>query len=421
MSGTNSNQNPFATAGDGLGAGIDALFGDTGNAGAFEIMVNLDDIEIKAQVREEFDDEHNSLADLGRSLRRRQIQAILLRPTPAGSDKPYELVAGERRIRAARLEGLAELRARVEDMSDEEAKDLQFAENIHRLNLSQIEEAKKIQRDLDELGSTDAVLEKHHKSRSWLSKMLALLSLPEQTKRLVAENISADLEVIGAVKAVEKADPAEAKKLVDDLKKTRGKENAREKATAVKDKVKPPKNPREPKESKGSTPPATPKWLEEQRKKDEERAAKGSGQVATPKDREHEAPGPVEVFAGAKDDIGSNEVGSETPAQEDQATKPAVKDTLNRAYGLIFEHGTVPKMFLDTLQPEEKEQVSDWLRDFYDTGKQAKDVGRAVIQGFRNGQFAADGFEAFALVAFLHGADSEAKFDLVNILAGAKA
>ena len=52
-----------------LDAGIDSLFGDTGNPKEYEILVNLYDIEVDVQVREEFEDVENELADLGRSLR----------------------------------------------------------------------------------------------------------------------------------------------------------------------------------------------------------------------------------------------------------------------------------------------------------------------------------------------------------------
>jgi ParB family chromosome partitioning protein len=224
-----------------LGSGIDALFGNSGNPNEYEINVSLDDIEIEAQVREEFEDEENSLIDLGKSLLLCQIQAIAIRPNHAGKDKPYLLIAGERRYRAARLVGMMELRARVMDLSDSEAADIQFAENIHRKNLTQIEEAKRIQRDLDKLGSVEAVLEKHNKSRAWLSKILSLLNLPDQAKRLITENVSADLEVINTVKTIEKRDPVAAGALVEELKEGRGKVNARDKAAQVKDQVKPKK------------------------------------------------------------------------------------------------------------------------------------------------------------------------------------
>ncbi|WP_230957984.1 ParB/RepB/Spo0J family partition protein [Burkholderia diffusa] len=381
-----ATKNAFAGIGDMLAGGFDALLTSDEN----EMLLNLDDIEIVEQVREEFEDDENSLADLGRSLRKRQLQAIIVRPIEGGP-KPYRLVAGERRVRGARLEGLTQLRGRVIPMTDDEAEDAQLAENIHRKNLTQIEEAKKIQRDLDHLGSVEAVLEKHQKSRPWLSKMLALLHLPEQAKRLVAENVSADIEVINTVKTIEKANPKAAKALVDDLKATRGKSNAREKAAAVKDEVKPPKKPK---------------------------AAKSDGaNVATPKDRSAEEPGPVSAVAGTHAAASNDD--------EDQDEAPAAPafapvEALARAYTAIFEKGTSPKAALDKMKAEQREHCEGWLHSFYEAGVQAKDVSRAVIQGFRNGQFAADGHGAFALAAFLYGTDSEAKFSVLNVFGSVK-
>jgi ParB family chromosome partitioning protein len=365
-------ENAFAGAADIFGGGVDALFAS--NSDEYEALINVDDIEVVEQVREEFEDEENSLADLAASMKERGLlQAIVIRPIDGGP-KPFRLIAGERRYRAATLNGWEQIRARVlGPMTDEEAEDAQLAENIHRKNLTQIEEAKKIQRDLDRLGSVEAVLEKHQKSRAWLSKVLSLLSLPGQTKRLVTENISADLEVINTVKTVEKADPQAAKELVDDLKQTRGKANARDKAAAAKEQVKPSKNPKAP----------------------------AKGIVATTKDRSHEEPGGVEIFAGAK-----------------AGMRPM--DALANAYTLIFESGKSPKMIVDSMDAATRDDVETWLESFYHAGMHAKNAARDVIQGFRNGQFATDGDGAFALVAFLQGADSEAKFSLLNVLGAVK-
>lgn len=350
-------------------------------------MYKLADIEVEPQVREEFEDEDNSLDELGESLAKGQIQPILLRK---GRVKPYLLVCGGRRYLAGERKGLVELWGDYRpDMTDEEAERLQFQENIQRKNLTQIEEAKRIQRDLDALGSVEAVLEKHNKSRAWLSKILALLTLPEQAKRLVKESISADLEVINTVKTIEKADPSKAKALVDELKESRGKVNARAKAAAVKEEVKPKKE-----------------------KKDT------GGSVATPRDRSQEEPGQGQIFAGAKHED-EDEGDDQAPTS---AAPPALRpaETLGRAYTNIFEHSSSPKVVLEVLSDDERDSVEAWLLTFYEAGKQAKDTGRAVMQGFRNGQFACDGDGAFALVAFLHGADSGAKFSLLNILAAAK-
>lgn len=232
----NKPANAFSGLSDVLANGFDDMVSD---ADVPEIMIDLDDIAIDEQVRTEFEDEENSLTDLGESLKKRQLQAIVVRRIDG--PKPFKLVAGERRYRAARAVGLSQLRGKIFEMTDDEAEDAQLAENIHRKNLTLHEEARKIQRDLDKLGSVDAVLEKHNKSRAWLSKILALLDLPEQAKRLVAENISADLEVINTVRQIEKASPKAAHNLVNDLKAGRGTLNQREVSNAVKALVKPAK------------------------------------------------------------------------------------------------------------------------------------------------------------------------------------
>lgn len=373
----------FAGLGDMLAGGFDqSLMSDA----IPRTMYKLEDIEIEPQVREEFEDEENSLDELGESLAKAQIQPILLRK---GRLKPYLLVCGGRRFLAAERKGLVELWGDCRpDMTDEEAERIQFQENIQRKNLTQIEEAKRIQRDLDTLGSVEAVLAKHNKGRAWLSKILALLTLPEQAKRLVKENISADLEVINTVKTIEKANPQKAKALVDELRDSRGKVNARAKAAAVKEEVKPKKE-----------------------KKDT------GGSVATPRDRSQEDPGEGQIFAGAKADEDDDNQAPTSAAPP--ALAPA--ETLGRAYVNLFEFGASPKTLLDLMQPDERESVEAWLLTFYEAGKQAKDSARAVMHGFRNGQFACDGDGAFALVAFLHGADSGAKFNLLNILGTVKA
>jgi len=394
---TNTKPNAFSGAADAMGAGIDALFADQG---AQFSQIPLDMIEVKSQIREDFEDEENTLKDLAASIQARGVlQPILLRPTATG----YELIAGERRYRASKLAGLADIPAYIREMSDEEADDAQLAENIHRKNLTQIEEAKKIQRDLDRLGSVEAVLEKHQKSRPWLSKMLSLLSLPEQAKRLVTENVSADVEVINAVKTVEKADPLKAKQLVDDLKNTRGKSNAREKVAAVKEEVKPSKKQKEAKKNP-----------EKQKSFDATDMAQG-GTVATAKDRSQEAPSAGEIFAGAKTE-------PELAPSDETADGSGidVQNELNTVFLNIFEHGVNASMALEVMSDAVEDAVSAWLTNFYEAGKQSKDTGRAVVQGFRTGQFATDGNRAFALVAFLQGADSGAKFNVANILASAK-
>ena len=350
--------NAFDDAADILGVGIDALFADNGNQYA---LIDLDQIELKPQIREVLEDEENTLHELAASIKAQGIlQTVLLRPNGAG----YELVAGERRYRAARMAGMTQIPAVIREMTDEEAEDAQFAENVHRKNLTQIEEAKKIQRDLDRLGSVEAVLQKHHKSKAWLSKMLSLLSLPEQAGRLVRENISADVEVINSVKFIEARDPKAAKELVHELKKTRGRESARKKVEAVKTKVKSKPN----KDSDVS-------------------------------------------FAHAKQ---PNHVSKVAPPK--QAAAVDACGLLERAYRNILEVGATAQSVLKSMSDAEKESLEAWLRAFYDAGTADKDVARTVMLGFRQGTFGTTGAGAFALSSFLYGINGGAKFNLLNIL-----
>ena len=376
-----------------------------------DIFVNLADIEIQLQIRDagSMEDDEQTLADLGRSLRKRQAQAIVIRLNRPGMDKPYLLVAGERRVRGARLEGLEYLRARLMTLTDEEAEDVQTTENIHRKNLTQIEEAKKIQRDLDQLGSVEAVLAKHNKTHSWLSKKLSLLNLPEQAKRLVTENVSADVELINKVKAIEKVDPIKAKALVDDLKETKGKSDARGKVDAVKAEVKPSKKQQDAK-----------KWAEKQKRFDP-KDMKQSGTVATQKDRSNESPSATEIFVNTKDAAETNGIDPFNESNHSASGgKTSATEVLNKAYTGIYEFGSNPAMVVEMLSDADKEEIEAHLGSFYDAGKQSKDTGRAVVQGFRNGKFKTDGEGAFALVAFLHGADSDSKFNLLNIFGSVK-
>lgn len=367
-------ENPFAKAGDIIGSGVDALFGNTGSQLS---MIPLDMIKVTAQIRESFEDEENTLADLAESIKARGVlQPILVRSIPDG----YLLIAGERRLRASKLAGLDQIPGYVRDMTDEEAEDAQLAENIHRKNLTQIEEARKIQYDLDRLSkkmdrqaSIDAILKKHHKSRAWLSKTLGLLKLPEQAKRLVTENVSADVEVISMVKTIEQTHPDEAKELVDKLKDLRGKATAREIVSAVKDQVKPQKKRQEHKEA----------------------AAELTADQGKPVDAKSER----------------------VPAQKAEVAAVPLAHKLNDTYQDIAEHGNKPQAVFSALSPEDRERIEAWLHEIYENGKKEKHLARAVVQGLRVGPFGVEGDGAFALVAFLQGA-AGAKFNLLDIISG---
>jgi len=376
--------NAFAGAADILGGagGIDALFATESDKGS-QTFAFLDQIHIKPQVRTEFEDDENKLAELADSIRGQGVlQPILLRPIDGPAPFAFELIAGERRVRAAALAGLTQIPAFIREMTDEETEAAQLAENIQRKNLTQIEEAAALQRRLDGEfnGDVGSLLAAINKSNAWLSKRLSLLKLPEQSKRLITERISADLEVINAVKGIEKSDPAAAQELIDDLKTTRGKTDARAQVAAVKEKVKPKA--------------AAPKGSQDKPKKPTNKAGKKEEQT--------------DIFASAK-----NDKAGEPPLD--------AKALLNGIYSEIYDASVTPSMALKAIGKQAKEIVELWLQSYYDAGLKARDVSRAVIQGFRSGSFASDGEGAFALAAFLYGADSEGKFNMLNILGSVKA
>ena len=195
----NTNNKKF-----GLGRGLEALLGDE------EINLNLDDEttdvssfventvfkseknEIKIsdivpcsfQPRTEFD--RDALESLAQSIKEKGVrQPLLVRKK---NDK-YEIIAGERRWRAAQLAGLEKVPAIVKDLSDSETLEIALIENLQRENLSAIEEAEGLNRLMNEYEYTQEVIGKViGKSRSYIANTLRLLGLPEEIKQLVKEN-----------------------------------------------------------------------------------------------------------------------------------------------------------------------------------------------------------------------------------------
>ena len=415
----------MSTAYDNLsvpGLGIDALFDESANNFS---LVYIDQIEVKGQIRQLFEDEDNTLSDLAESIKARGVlQPILIRPNPdSKGSAAYELVAGERRYRAGKMIGLEQIPAYIREFTDEEAEDAQYAENVQRKNLTQIEEAKKLQRDLDRLGSTEAVLQKHNKSNAWLSKMVGLLRLPEQAKRLIEENISADIEVIHGVKAIEKRSPAEAKALVDELKNTPMDGRARVKVAKVKDKVKPlaSKQPKpEPRLNFDALTENATATLAERI------INLNAGDFETVKM-------PVVVKAVEPEENNPNTLETvSTPKEidvvtEDEGFIPARFIEAGNSIGLVLkiaysriERGELPSRVWDSLADSDKNEIRSWLQTYYNSGKKSKTLALDVLSGFRKGIFSKDGDGAFALVAYLHGATPCMIFSMLDIFHGAK-
>jgi ParB family chromosome partitioning protein len=129
------------------------------------------------------EDELDGLAESIRS--KGVMQPLLVRAASDGSDR-YEIIAGERRWRAAQMAGLHELPVIVRDLTDREALEVALLENVQRENLSPLEEADGYRRLIDEFGHTQQELaDTLGKSRSHIANLLRLLSLPQEIRSMV--------------------------------------------------------------------------------------------------------------------------------------------------------------------------------------------------------------------------------------------
>ena len=180
----------------GLGRGLDALFGEEPQELDFNKLVNdpsaaggieMIDIEkIKPcpyQPRKNFDKE--SLDDLIQSVKEKGIlQPLIVRK----KGSKFEIVAGERRYRAATSAGLKQVPVILKDLNDAEAFEISLIENIIRQNLNPIEEACGFDKLVKEYNYTHETLSKSiGKSRSYISNSLRLLNLPDLVKSLIGE------------------------------------------------------------------------------------------------------------------------------------------------------------------------------------------------------------------------------------------
>lgn len=129
------------------------------------------------------------LDDLSQSIREHGIvQPVVVRPVENGSR--YEIIAGERRWRAAQKAGLAEVPAIVRDVSDRVALELAIVENVQRTDLNPLEEAQGYQQLIDEHGYSQADLgQVIGKSRSHVANTLRLLRLPDGVRSMLVDGI----------------------------------------------------------------------------------------------------------------------------------------------------------------------------------------------------------------------------------------
>ena len=172
----------------GLGRGLDALLDGGSNPNAAgEVLQNLKISYLqpgKYQPRTSMDEA--SLAELAESIKTRGVmQPILVRQISGGN---YEIIAGERRWRAAQIAGLREVPALIREVEDGAALAMSLIENIQREDLNPLEEAQGIQRLIKEFGMThQAAGQALGSSRSSVSNLLRLLSLPGSVQKLMMQ------------------------------------------------------------------------------------------------------------------------------------------------------------------------------------------------------------------------------------------
>ncbi len=166
----------------GLGTGLDALFGDEPSAPAPETLP-ISRVEPRSgQPRTQFDEP--ALQELAESIGRHGLlQPITVRKLDSGY---YQIIAGERRWRAARLAGLTEVPVRIVEADDRKAQELALVENLQREDLSPMEEARGYRALMEDYGLTqEAVSQSVGKSRPAVANSLRLLSLQKPVAEML--------------------------------------------------------------------------------------------------------------------------------------------------------------------------------------------------------------------------------------------
>ncbi|MDO4459690.1 MAG: ParB/RepB/Spo0J family partition protein [Clostridia bacterium] len=171
----------------GLGRGLDAIFAQNTGEESGTVNVRISEIEPnRNQPRQDFDPE--ALQELADSIAQHgMIQPVLVRPIFSGG---YQLVAGERRWRAARMAGLTEIPVIIREMDDREFMELSLIENLMREDLSPIEEAMGFSQLMETYGLTqEEVANSVGKSRPAVANSLRLLGLPDEVREMVKEGM----------------------------------------------------------------------------------------------------------------------------------------------------------------------------------------------------------------------------------------
>lgn len=168
-----------------LGKGLEALFGENVTVTSEPTIIAIADIVIrKGQPRKTFDEP--ALEELAASIKTHGVlQPLLVRPLDDGT---YELIAGERRLRASKRVGLEAVPVMVKEMEDNSAREAALIENLQREDLNPVEEAMAYQEMLVNYKYTqDELANRIGKSRAYVANTCRLLNLPEEVLLMVSD------------------------------------------------------------------------------------------------------------------------------------------------------------------------------------------------------------------------------------------
>jgi len=179
----------------GLGRGLSSLMGETViqespiQPTSGDVKISISKLKPSSiQPRRLFD--KNSIMELAESIKAKGlVQPILVRPSKSNSDE-YEIIAGERRWRAAQIARLHELPAVIKNLDDVEALEMAIIENVQRADLSPIEEAAGYKKLMEQYNHTQEALSAVvGKSRSHIANIIRLLNLPTSIQDMISQGI----------------------------------------------------------------------------------------------------------------------------------------------------------------------------------------------------------------------------------------
>ena len=170
----------------GLGRGLESLFSDNSSEVQVKRTLRTSEIEPnRLQPRKSFDDD--AIASLADSIKTHgMIQPLVVRPYMG----TYQIVAGERRWRAAREAAVEEVPVIIKDLTDSEAMQIALVENLQRENLNPVEEAAGLKELADKYNMTqESIAHITGRSRSAVSNSIRLLGLPDEVLELIKEGL----------------------------------------------------------------------------------------------------------------------------------------------------------------------------------------------------------------------------------------